>query len=41
MSDKKDIIITVNETFVVIAFITTVLGAYKDASTMMILVPVI
>ena len=41
MSDKKDTVITVNETFVVMAFITTVLGSYKDASTMMILAPVI
>tara|TARA_B100001029_G_C15037173_1_gene440938 strand:- start:519 stop:755 length:237 start_codon:yes stop_codon:yes gene_type:complete len=41
MSDKKDIIITVNETVVIMAFITTVLGSYKDANTTMILTPTI
>ena len=39
MSDKKDIVITVNETTVVLVFIATILGAYKDANTTMILAP--
>ena len=41
MSDKKDLIITVNETVVVLVFITTVLGCLKDANTTMILAPTI
>ena len=41
MSDKKDIVITVNETTVVVVFIATVLACLKDANTTMILVPTI
>ena len=41
MSDKKDIVITVNETTVVLVFIATILSVYKDANTTMILAPTI
>jgi len=41
MSDKKDVIITVNETFVVMAFIITILECLKDRSTMITLAPTI
>jgi len=41
MSDKKDIVITVNETTVVLVFIATILNTYKDANTTMILAPTI
>ena len=39
MSDEKEIVITVNETTVVLVFITTVLACLKDGSTMLIVAP--